>query len=109
MQLQSRREQIYSGGLTRSKNKPTSKSTMLKKPKNPVKLPNVAVLVSVKYKKRAPIIVSRSPKNFSARDSQKVSPSLMSLLSFSFLSIQTYFLLKPATVILYFRLRAGVP
>ena len=55
---------------------------MLKNPKNPVKLPNTVVLVRVKYKNRAPINVRRSPKSFSAIDSQKVSPSLKSNQSF---------------------------
>jgi hypothetical protein len=39
---------IYSGGLTTSRNKPISRTMILKNPKNPVKAPNAAVLVSVK-------------------------------------------------------------
>ena len=48
------------------------------------------------------MIVSRSPKNFSASDIQKVSPSLMPVSSFPFLM---WFLHKTATVILYFLLQ----
>jgi hypothetical protein len=73
----------YSGGLTKSRNKPISKTTMLKKPKRPVKPPRAVVLVRVKYRNKAPMIVRRRPKNFSANDSQKVSPSLMPVSSFS--------------------------
>jgi hypothetical protein len=61
-----------------------SRTTMLRKPKNPVKIPRAVVLVRVKYRNNAPMIVRRSPKNFSARDSQKVSPSLMTVQSFPF-------------------------
>jgi hypothetical protein len=67
----------YSGGLTKSRNKPMIRTMMLRKPKSPVKTPSASVLVSVKYRSKAPMITRSSPKNFSARDSQKVSPSLM--------------------------------
>ena len=77
------------------------KTTALKKPKSPVKPPRTAVLVRVKYMNKAPMIVRRSPKNFSASDTQKVSPSLMLVYSFHFLML---FKNKIATVILYFRL-----
>jgi len=61
------------------------KTTMLKKPKSPVKTPRAVVLVSVKYRNKAPMITRSSPKNFSARDNQKVSPSsLMPVPSFPF-------------------------
>ena len=77
------------------------KTTALKKPKSPVKPPRTAVLVRVKYMNKAPIIMRRSPKNFSASDTQKVSPSLMLVYSFHFLML---FKNKTTTVILYFRL-----
>ena len=77
------------------------KTTAPKKPKSPVKPPRTAVLVRVKYMNKAPIIMRRSPKNFSASDTQKVSPSLMLVYSFHFLML---FKNKTTTVILYFRL-----
>jgi hypothetical protein len=60
----------YSGGLTKSRNKPTARSTMLKNPKNEVNTPKVVVLVTVKYRNKAPIMVSSKPTNFSASDTQ---------------------------------------
>ena len=43
---------------------------MPKNPKNEVKIPKVRLLVTVKYRNKAPIIVSSKPKNFSASDTQ---------------------------------------
>jgi len=60
------------------------RTKMPKKPKKPVKTPRASVLVRVKYRNSAPMITRRSPKNFSAKDSQKVSPSLMPIPSFPF-------------------------
>ena len=77
----------YSGGLTKRRNSPMMRTMMLRKPKKPVKMPSASVLVRVKYRNSAPMIASRSPKNFSASDSQNVSPSLMPVPSFPFFDV----------------------
>jgi len=64
-----------------SRKRPMSKTTTPKKLKSPAKPPN-AGLVNVKYKNKAPTTVIRRPKNFSARDTQNVSPSLIPLHPF---------------------------
>jgi hypothetical protein len=58
---------------------------MPKNPKNEVNTPKVVLLVTVKYRNKAPIMVSSKPENFSASDTQKVPSSL--ILSPSFFDV----------------------